>query len=56
MYHTYSVPISVKGIIFENNSVWLRKNEREEWELPGGKLDEGEQHKKSKQFKYAPIL
>jgi mutator protein MutT len=37
------LPISVKGIVFENNSVWLRKNERDEWELPGGKMDEGEQ-------------
>lgn len=43
MRATYSVPISVKGIIFEDNKVWLRKNERDEWELPGGKLDEGEQ-------------
>ncbi|NND65233.1 MAG: NUDIX hydrolase [Gammaproteobacteria bacterium] len=40
---TYSVPISVKGIVFDNDKVWLRKNERNEWELPGGKLDEGEQ-------------
>ncbi len=23
--------------------VWLRKNERNEWELPGGKIDVGEQ-------------
>lgn len=37
------VPISVKGVVFENDSVWLRKNERNEWELPGGKLDYGEQ-------------
>jgi 8-oxo-dGTP pyrophosphatase MutT (NUDIX family) len=37
------VPISVKGIVFENNSVWLRKNERNEWEIPGGKLEQGEQ-------------
>jgi 8-oxo-dGTP pyrophosphatase MutT (NUDIX family) len=29
--------------VFENGKVWLRKNERNEWELPGGKLDEGEQ-------------
>lgn len=43
MYKTYSVPISVKGIVFEGDKVWLRKNERDEWELPGGKLDEGEQ-------------
>src|SRR5438128_451252 len=39
----YQVPVSVKGIVFEDNKVWLRKNERSEWELPGGKLDEGEQ-------------
>jgi len=43
MYQPYKVPISVKGIIFENEAVWLRKNERGEWELPGGKLDKGEQ-------------
>ena len=36
------LPISVKGILFENGKVWLRKNERNEWELPGGKLDKGE--------------
>ena len=40
---TYPVPISVKGIVFEGEKVWLRKNERNEWELPGGKLEEGEQ-------------
>lgn len=40
---TYSVPISIKGIVFDNGKVWLRKNERNEWELPGGKLDPGEQ-------------
>lgn len=40
-------PVSVKGIVFENDSVWLRKNERNEWELPGGKMDEGEQPEKT---------
>lgn len=40
---SYRVPISVKGIVFEGNLVWLRKNERNEWELPGGKLDQEEQ-------------
>ncbi len=39
----YVVPISIKGIVFEKHRVWLRKNERDEWELPGGKLDIGEQ-------------
>lgn len=43
VYVPYSVPISVKGIVFEDDKVWLRKNERGEWELPGGKLDQGEQ-------------
>ena len=40
---SYSAPISIKGIIFEDDKVWLRKNERDEWELPGGKLEDGEQ-------------
>lgn len=42
-YQPYKVPVSVKGIVFEGQKVWLRKNERNEWELPGGKMDEGEQ-------------
>jgi len=40
---TCQVPISIKGIVFDDNSIWLRKNERDEWELPGGKMDQGEQ-------------
>lgn len=43
MIDTYIIPVSVKGIVIENGKVWLRKNEREEWELPGGKLEKGEQ-------------
>lgn len=43
MKEIYKIPISAKGIVFEKNSVWLRKNERNEWELPGGKVDIGEQ-------------
>lgn len=42
-YIPYNIPISVKGIVFDDGKVWLRKNERQEWELPGGKLDQGEQ-------------
>lgn len=38
-----AVTISCKGIIFEDGKIWLRKNERDDWELPGGRLDEGEQ-------------
>jgi len=43
MYRPHTLPVSIKGIVFEDGAVWLRKNERDEWELPGGKLDEGEQ-------------
>ena len=43
MYQPYAVPISVKCIVVEDGKVWLRKNERDEWELPGGKMDKGEQ-------------
>ena len=39
----YLVPVSCKGIVFEGKQVWLRLNERGEWELPGGKLEFGEQ-------------
>ncbi len=42
-YKAYEVPVSVKGIVIDGGKVWLRKNERDEWELPGGKIDEGEQ-------------
>lgn len=37
------IPVSVKGLVIQDGKVWLRKNEREEWELPGGKLEQGEQ-------------
>lgn len=35
-------PVSVKGVVFVEERVVLLKNERDEWELPGGKLDPGE--------------
>ena len=38
----YKFPVSVKGVIFQNGQVLLLKNERDEWELPGGKLELGE--------------
>lgn len=42
-YVPYLVPVSVKGIVIDDKKVWLRHNERNEWELPGGKIDEVEQ-------------
>lgn len=35
-------PISAKGIIHVNGKIALVKNERNEWELPGGKIARGE--------------
>lgn len=35
-------PISIKGVLFVEGKVVLLKNERNEWELPGGRLDLGE--------------
>ena len=35
-------PVSVKGVAVQGGRVLLLKNERDEWELPGGKLELGE--------------
>ena len=35
-------PVSVKGVLPINGAVVLLKNERDEWELPGGRLEAGE--------------
>ena len=32
-------PVSVKGVVIRNGAVVLLRNERDEWELPGGKLE-----------------
>jgi 8-oxo-dGTP pyrophosphatase MutT (NUDIX family)/GNAT superfamily N-acetyltransferase len=34
-------PVSIKGVLFEADRVVLLENERSEWELPGGRLEEG---------------
>lgn len=38
----YYWPVSVKGVLIHDAQTMLLKNERDEWELPGGKLDLGE--------------
>ncbi len=35
-------PVSVKGVLFEQGRVVLLENERRTWELPGGRLEPGE--------------
>ena len=39
---TPGYPISVKGVVVRAGRVLLLKNERDEWELPGGRLEAGE--------------
>ena len=38
----YRFPVSVKGVVVRSGCVILLKNERQEWELPGGKLEPDE--------------
>jgi 8-oxo-dGTP pyrophosphatase MutT (NUDIX family) len=38
----HAFPVSVKGVAVQAGRVLLLKNERDEWELPGGKLELGE--------------
>lgn len=38
----YRFPVSVKGVVMRDARVVLLHNERDEWELPGGKLEPGE--------------
>jgi 8-oxo-dGTP pyrophosphatase MutT (NUDIX family) len=42
VHQPYRFPVSVKGIVYYDGKVVLLKNERDEWELPGGKLELGE--------------
>lgn len=35
-------PISVKGVVLHQGRVLLLKNERQEWDLPGGRIEIGE--------------
>lgn len=42
-YTARAFPVSVKGVVVRDSRVLLLKNEREEWELPGGKLELGEE-------------
>ena len=38
----YRFPVSVKGVVMRDAQVVLLHNERDEWELPGGKLEPDE--------------
>jgi len=38
-------PVSVKAILIHDGAVLLLRNERGEWDLPGGRPDPGEDHR-----------
>jgi 8-oxo-dGTP pyrophosphatase MutT (NUDIX family) len=38
----HAFPVSIKGVAVQGGKVLLLENERNEWELPGGKLELGE--------------
>jgi 8-oxo-dGTP pyrophosphatase MutT (NUDIX family) len=38
----FRFPVSVKGVVIRRSEVVLLRNERDEWELPGGKLEPSE--------------
>lgn len=40
-------PISVKGVLIHDGCVLLLLNERGEWDLPGGRPDPGEDHRRA---------
>lgn len=41
-HRTQNFPVSIKGVLLAEGRVVLLKNERDEWELPGGKLEKDE--------------
>ena len=43
---SYKLPISVKSLIFDDNRILLIKNERDEWDLPGGKIEKNDDESK----------
>jgi 8-oxo-dGTP pyrophosphatase MutT (NUDIX family) len=43
--NAYRFPVSVKGVVIRSGKVILVRNERDEWELPGGKLELSESPK-----------
>jgi 8-oxo-dGTP pyrophosphatase MutT (NUDIX family) len=44
--NAFRFPVSVKGVVIRGGKVILLRNERDEWELPGGKLELSESPKR----------
>ena len=51
-----SHPTSIKGVLLLNGRVLLVKNPRDEWELPGGRIEEGEDHARTVSREFAEEL
>ena len=51
-----SHPTSIKGVLLLNGRVLLVKNPRDEWELPGGRIEEGEDHARTLSREFAEEL
>jgi epoxide hydrolase-like predicted phosphatase len=51
-----SHPTSIKGVLLVGGQVLLVKNSRDEWELPGGRIDEGEDHAQTLSREFAEEL
>lgn len=49
-------PTSVKGVLLLDRRVLLVKNSRDEWELPGGRINDGEDHSQTLSREFAEEL
>jgi 8-oxo-dGTP pyrophosphatase MutT (NUDIX family) len=49
-------PVSIKGVLLLEGQVVLVKNSRNEWELPGGRVDPGESHQQTLSREFAEEL